>query len=139
MQIEEMDTDGNCLFRAIAFQLYGDQDLCYFLRDKCMDYVLACRDYFKDFIDTTVHGSIEGYCEHKKQDKIWGDDLEIEALSEIYGRPVEIYAYSSQPMRTFHEESEEQQVQPIRISYHGRSHYNAVVPHHYNPSEHRYI
>ena len=74
-----------------------------FLREKCMDYILACKDYFKDFIDRDVDGSIELYCERKRQDKVWGDDLEIEALSEIYRRPIEIYAYSNEPMRTFHE------------------------------------
>ena len=103
MQIAEMDSDGNCLFRAVAFQVYGEQELHYFLRERCMDYILACQDYFKDFIDTGIDGTIQNYCERKRQDKVWGDDLEIEALSEIYGRPIEIYAYSSQPMRTFHE------------------------------------
>ena len=65
MQIVEVGTDGNCLFRAVAFQIYGDEDLCHFLREKCMEYVLACGDYFKDFIDRDVHGSIENYCAHK--------------------------------------------------------------------------
>ena len=104
MRIEEMGTDGNCLFRAVAFQVYGDEELCFFLREKCMEYVLACKDYFKDFIDLRIHQTFENYCEWKSTDKVWGDDLEIEAMSEIYGRPIEIFAYSSQPMRTFHEQ-----------------------------------
>lgn len=106
-----------------------------------MDYILACQDYFKDFIDTGIDGTIQSYCDRKRQDKVWGDDLEIEALSEIYGRPIEIYAYSSQPMRTFHEsvQNEENPVQPIRVSYHGRNHYNAVVRHDFNYLEHRMI
>jgi len=48
-------------------------------------------------------------------------------MSEIYGRPIEIYSYSNQPMRTFHEHCDNK-VEPIRLSYHGKSHYNAVVP-----------
>jgi OTU domain-containing protein 5 len=75
----------------------------HFLRERCLDYVFACKDYFKDFIDVRIDGTIDNYCERKRQDKVWGDDIEIEALSEIYGRPIEIYAYSAQPMRTFHE------------------------------------
>ena len=66
MAIEEMEGDGNCLFRAVAFQIYGDQDMCYFLREKCMDYIYACREYFKDFIDSDIDGSVEIYCERKK-------------------------------------------------------------------------
>ena len=51
-------------------------------------------------------------------------------MSEIYTRPIEIFAYSDQPMRTLHEQIEGQDgqsQQPMRLSYHGRSHYNAVV------------
>lgn len=42
----------------------------------------------------------------KSQSGQWGDDVEIEALSEIYGRPIEIYATSARPLRTFHEDNE---------------------------------
>lgn len=43
-------------------------------------------------------------------------------MSEIYNRPVEIYAYHNEPMRTFHEEFQKDKagVPPIRLSYHGR-------------------
>lgn len=70
-------------------------------------------------------------------DGVWGDDVELQALSEIYARPIEIYAYQSTPMRTFHEDSvgtdagaerKDHQEQPIRLSYHGKEHYNSIVP-----------
>lgn len=49
-------------------------------------------------------------------------------MSEIYNRPIEIYAYHSEPMRTFHEEYQKVNgIQPIRLSYHGREHYNSIV------------
>ena len=64
---------------------------------------------------------------------VWGDDVELQALSEIYERPIEIYAYRAEPMRTFHEE--DQAIggaslgprNPIRLSYHGNEHYNSIV------------
>jgi len=34
----------------------------HFLREKCMDYILVCKDYFKNFIDRGIDGSIEQYC-----------------------------------------------------------------------------
>ena len=141
MRIEEQDTDGNCLFRSVAYQVYGEENMYHFMRQKCMDYIIVCRDYFKDFIDRDIDGNIEEYCLRKRADKVWGDDIEIEALSEIYGRPIEIYAYSSQPMRTFHEQPEEgeEQLTPIRVSYHGRNHYNAVVPQDWAPLEHKLV
>jgi OTU domain-containing protein 5 len=54
-------------------------------------------------------------------------------MREIYNFPIEIYAYSSLPMKTFHEEPGENQV--IRLSYHGKSHYNSVVPLNWTPSQ----
>ena len=59
------------------------------------------------------------------QNGFWGDDLEIQAMSEIYKCPVEIFAYSDKPMKTFHESVGSST--PMRLSYHGRSHYNSVV------------
>lgn len=56
---------------------------------------------------------------------MWGDDVELQALSEIYDRAIEIYAYQTESMRTFHEQ--EKAREPIRLSYHGSSHYNSVV------------
>jgi OTU domain-containing protein 5 len=70
------------------------------IREKVMDYILNENQYYKDFIEG---GNVEEYVARKKINGVWGDDVEIQALSEIYNRPIEIYAYSNQPMRTFHE------------------------------------
>eukprot|EP00330_Aristerostoma_sp_ATCC50986_P011944 CAMPEP_0114591886 /NCGR_PEP_ID=MMETSP0125-20121206/13839_1 /TAXON_ID=485358 ORGANISM="Aristerostoma sp., Strain ATCC 50986" /NCGR_SAMPLE_ID=MMETSP0125 /ASSEMBLY_ACC=CAM_ASM_000245 /LENGTH=121 /DNA_ID=CAMNT_0001790231 /DNA_START=773 /DNA_END=1138 /DNA_ORIENTATION=+ len=85
-------------------------------------------EFEKDFYKNYVIGGENGfndYLERKRKDGCWGDDLEIQAISEIYGTPVEIYAYSNEPMRTFHEVSEGQK-EPCRLSYHGKSHYNSI-------------
>ena len=66
MQIVDVGTDGNCLFRSVAFQIYGDEESHMLLRTKCMDYILANRDYFKDYIDLDKYMSIEHYCEIKR-------------------------------------------------------------------------
>ena len=47
---------------------------------------------------------MSNYLSRKRQDGEWGDDVELEAMSEIYGRPIEIYAYRNVPLRTFHED-----------------------------------
>ena len=44
---------------SVAYQLYGEEEMHSFVREKCMDYILACRDYFKDFVDRDIDGSIE--------------------------------------------------------------------------------
>lgn len=86
-----------------------------------MEYIKRERAFFESYI----HGDFNSYIERKSADGVWGDDIELEAMSEIYNRPIEIYAYSTQPMRTFHE-SNFMKAEPIRLSYHGMCHYNSV-------------
>ena len=89
-----------------------------------MDYIEAEKDFFSQFI---IGGDefIDEYLQRKRQDGVWGDDIEIQAMSEIYNRPIEIYAYHNEPMRTFHEDFLKGK-SPIRLSYHGRKHYNSI-------------
>jgi len=124
LMIKEIGGDGNCLFRAFADQLYGNQDWHDFIRKICMDYIELEKNFYKNYI---IGGGsrFDEYLERKRKDGVWGDDLEIQALSEIYDRSIQIYAYSGEPMRTFHEVSTNNQ-EPIRLSYHGSSHYNSI-------------
>ena len=104
------------------------------------------RTYFHNFIE----GNFDNYIAKKKTDGEWGDDVEIQAMSEIYDRPIEIYAYDVKPMKTFHEQAEAndkvefkndlgddvvESVTPIRLSFHGNSHYNCIVPKTWTVSE----
>lgn len=38
-------------------------------------------------------------------------------------------------MRTFHEQNDERSREPIRLSYHGKSHYNSVVALNWTPDD----
>ena len=77
MQIVDVDTDGNCLFRSVAFQIYGDEELHMLIRQSSLDYILLNKSYFKDYIDLDIFNGIEHYCQHKKNDGIWGDHIEL--------------------------------------------------------------
>jgi len=121
-----MHGDGNCLFRAIADQVYGNQELHDTIRQRCMDYLDIERNFFGSYIVGGV-AKFDEYLNLKRKDGCWGDDVEIQAMSEIYNCPIEIYAYSTTPMRTFHESSEKG-INSIKISYHGSSHYNSISP-----------
>ena len=49
-RIVEIGRDGNCLFRAVAHQVYGDEDEHRMVRLKCMEYILNDKEYFSSFI-----------------------------------------------------------------------------------------
>ena len=42
LELVEMEGDGNCLFRAIALQVYGDVESHLEVRNKCMDFMVGC-------------------------------------------------------------------------------------------------
>jgi OTU domain-containing protein 5 len=87
----------------------------------CMKYILQEKGFFQDFMVE----DLEEYVARKSRDGVWGDDIEIEALSEIYSRPIEIYAMDIKPIRTFHEDNP-QNVEPMRLAYIGSCHYNSI-------------
>jgi len=122
--INSMGEDGACLFRAVADQLYGDQEMHRCVRSQCMDYVESNRDYFEQYV---TEDFIE-YVRRKRLISCHGNHLEIQALSELYNRPIHIYCYSAEPINIFQNisrSSSELQI-PIRLSYHRGVHYNSV-------------
>lgn len=104
--IYRVSGDGNCLFRAVSHQIYGDDSYHGIVRQKCMDYMESESAFFSQF----VVGGMESfpiYLTAKRRDGCWGDDPEIEAICELYNRPAEIWAYDAsrgaRKLRTFHE------------------------------------
>ena len=41
LEIREQDGDGNCLFRAISLQVYGDPNMHGDVRKQCMDHMVS--------------------------------------------------------------------------------------------------
>jgi len=123
--IKKMVPDGACLFRAVADQVYGDQEMHSIVRNHCMDYMLKNADYFSKFVTE----DFDSYIRRKKNDYCHGNNVEMQALSEMYNRPIEVFVYSTEPINTFlcqsHHNPEENP--PIRLSYHGNVHYNSII------------
>lgn len=120
--VKKMVEDGNCLFRAVADQVYGDPEVYDLARQMCIDYMEKERDHFSQFITE----GFTSYCKRKRRDKVYGNNLEIQAFSEMYNRPIHIYRYSTEPINIFHG-SYGTDTPPIRLSYHHGNHYNSVV------------
>nr|XP_006822205.1 PREDICTED: OTU domain-containing protein 5-like [Saccoglossus kowalevskii] len=117
-----MVPDGACLFRAVADQVYGDQEMHSIVRNHCMDYMLKNSDHFSQYVTEDFNA----YINRKRTDNCHGNHLEMQALSEMYNRTIEVYMYGTEPMNTFHG-SQRTDNEPIRVSYHRNIHYNSVV------------
>ena len=121
-----MKRDGNCLFSSISDQVYGTDKHSGIIRQKCMDYIEKNKLFYSQFVEGG-EAKISAYIERKRKRGIWGDNLEIQALSEIYDRPIEIYVNIDKPIKSFCNDKINTKY-PIKISYFGNKHYNSIVP-----------
>ncbi|XP_039297279.1 OTU domain-containing protein 5 [Nilaparvata lugens] len=120
--IKHMDEDGACLFRAIADQVYGDQEMHAVVRKHCMDYIALNRDFYSQYVTEDFNH----YLNRKRQVSTHGNHIEINAMSEMYNRNIEVYGFGKEPMNTFGQQTDNE---PIRLSYQS-GHYNSIVDPH---------
>ncbi|GKY96537.1 hypothetical protein MPSEU_000613200 [Mayamaea pseudoterrestris] len=125
LEIIEMAGDGNCLFRAVALQVYGDVEMHLDVRAAVCDFMEQDPEHFGPFVDEPL----SHYVQRKRKDGVHGNNPEIQAMSELFNRPVEVFTPDNgadQPLNIFQKEYATQD-EAIRLSYHDGNHYNAVV------------
>jgi len=125
LEIKEQEGDGNCLFRAISLQIYGDSNMHSEIRKRCLDFMEADEPHFGQFV---TEESFHEYIARKRQDGVHGNNPEIQAISELFNRPIEVFVpeNGAKPLNIFHAEYKTGDA-PIRLSYHDGNHYNAVI------------
>eukprot|EP00536_Pseudo-nitzschia_multiseries_P002470 jgi/Psemu1/235714/estExt_Genewise1.C_330082 len=125
LEIKEQAGDGNCLFRAISLQVYGDPSMHAQVRKQCMDHMERDQEHFSQFV---TGEPFQQYVARTRQDGVHGNNPEIQASSELFNRPIEVFTpqNGSAPLNIFHAEYKTGDV-PIRLSYHDGNHYNAVI------------
>ncbi|XP_055636431.1 OTU domain-containing protein 5-B isoform X2 [Toxorhynchites rutilus septentrionalis] len=121
--IKDMEEDGACLFRAISLQIYGDQDMHEIIRQQTMDYIYQNREYFAQFVTEDINN----YVARKRANHVHGNHIEIQAMSEMYNRSVELYCYQLEPINIFNSDQINNGNEPLRLSYQRGSHYNAIM------------
>lgn len=127
LHVVQMEEDGNCLFRAVAHQLYLDPSRHLELRKACVEHMAQHAARFRVFSTTN-------FPHHLKRmaiDGTWAAELEVRALEELADRVFSIYSSDSiesrpQPLHTnFDERQTLGDVETVNLSYHG-NHYNSV-------------
>lgn len=91
------------------------------IRHLTMDFIQLEREHYSDY----VLGDFDQYVARKRLNRCHGDSLELQAISELFSRPVEVYSNGQEPLNTFH--AEFGSAIALRVSYHNRNHYNAVI------------
>ena len=70
LKVVEIQGDGNCLFRAIADQLEGDEKKHCQYREAAVRYIKQNKELYAPFLDEDE--TLEQYCHEMSQDAIWG-------------------------------------------------------------------
>mmetsp|Transcript_26024 Transcript_26024/g.54291 ORF Transcript_26024/g.54291 Transcript_26024/m.54291 type:complete len:576 (-) Transcript_26024:196-1923(-) len=128
LDMVEMEGDGNCLFRAISLQVYGDSSMHLEVRRRCLDFMEREADHFHNFVADEDFGE---YIARKRMEGVHGNHTEIQAMSELYNRSIEVFVPDNQhglvePINIFHSEYKGDDA-PIRLCYMDGNHYNAIV------------
>ena len=96
-KIIKMDADGNCLFRALSDQLFGDGGARHEeVRRAVCDYIADRKEDFEPFLlgddDDEDVMDIDVYIETMMEDGSYGGDVELNAASKLYRRNIKIYS-----------------------------------------------
>ncbi|KAL9185647.1 hypothetical protein ACHAXT_003424 [Thalassiosira profunda] len=126
LDVVAMDGDGNCLFRALALQVYGDPSMHAEVRRRVLDFMAREADHFRDFV---ADEDFAQYVARKREDGVHGNHAEIQAASELYCRSAEVYVPRNglRPINIFHSEYAGLGDAPLRLLYTDGNHYDAVV------------
>jgi OTU domain-containing protein 5 len=125
MLVRKMAEDGNCLFSAISDQLYGTPNFHIEIRKTCCEYLKIEAQYYKNF--TTCPDDFDQYIENMGKISVWGGNIELQCLSELYNVKIEIYVWSMDPLNTFNEDCDTD-YDTIKLFYRKKGHYDSIKP-----------
>jgi hypothetical protein len=114
--------DGNCLFRSVAHQVYGDQELHNLVRDVAFRHMRAHEDDFSPFCAALMEEHVAAqlrevgdprpvgelytdaqlfrmYVDMYSRDHVWGGDPELSAICRVYRRTAHLYVYDRKCVR----------------------------------------
>lgn len=130
--------DGNCLFRSLADQLYGKDDLklAMVIRQSIVDYMILHSSYFEIFYSSEWDESWEQYVDRMSRSSVYGGNLELAAFASAYQLDVVVYQADLRYVITPIEEIKgEKRVtledggerpEKVHIAYHTWEHYSSV-------------
>ena len=89
-------SDGNCLFRAISDQIYGDQDFHSEIRQTAYLYLLDRKEDFEPFIEQNgqTFDHYKTFLEKIQKDGTWGGDECLIALATCFQAKIIVHTLS---------------------------------------------
>ena len=94
LKLVEIKPDGNCLFRAVAHQVIGDQEQHAAFRAEAVKYM---RNNKEQFFDNFIVGdkARDDYCNEMEKDGTWGDHIALSAMARLLRLNVRVHRADS--------------------------------------------
>ncbi|PFH36479.1 OTU family cysteine protease [Besnoitia besnoiti] len=150
LAIHDIAADGHCLYRAVCHQLrlnpsaggaafaleHPESWAVETLRGKVADFLKDHKDDFQPFLDDsaqTDHGFAD-YCEKIRSTAEWGGEVELQVISKVIQRRIEVATIGDNEFMLLHYGEEfPSDESPLRLAFHrlllaAGGHYNSVVP-----------
>jgi len=132
LEVERIEADGACLFRAFLDQIGRSQEEHEQFRNEVCDYLMAHADDFSCFIEEPF----PAYVDKMRQVTEWGGDVEVQAMVRLYKVHIWIHQPSQKsstddvPITKFPYNEATPDTKVVQLSYHpnyhaGR-HFNSV-------------
>lgn len=128
--------DGNCLFRAVAHQLVGDDSVHAGVRAVCVRHLAATADDFAPFLlEEEGYSTMEEYVAAMACDGEWGGNIELILLARVFRVDIVVHQLGGPPWVV---EGAAGHAQPdsdpdarsaatLALSYHNGDHYQSLV------------
>jgi len=123
LTVQEVDGDGNCFFRALSHQLYGNEHSHMMLRQRTMDGMVGQKDFFLPFFDPDDE-SFEEYVARMRSDGEWAGNEEVQAASVALRINITIHQLEMPTLEVVNFPSDH--IRVAHLSYHNEDHYNSV-------------
>lgn len=125
LYVRDVSSDGNCLFRAVSDQLYGNESRHLDLRQQACRYMREHEEAFAPFIDDSC--SFAEYVDNMEVENRWGGNIELQALSCSLLLDVRIHQVEapSYDIKNDHGKRNKDK-KTVHLSYHEGQHYASV-------------
>ena len=122
----QIEADGNCQFRALADQLFGDQECYAECRAAAINQLRSEPDRYMEFVTEDWRT----YVSKMENDREWGDNITLQAAADYYKITAHVFSYDPEisdfplVLPSMHLDAD----RIIRLSHKPEVHYNSVHP-----------
>lgn len=123
LKIGYVEPDGNCLFRAFARQVSGNEENYHEFRLSCCNYIQEQAEFFQSFLEDM---NVTDYVIEMMKDGTWGTQIEIVALCRHYETDCVIFRQDGLHYRVECAIHLDELKPIVMLSHHDDEHFNGV-------------